>query len=76
LGFWADFGQEPVFRGIILVALTGWGSAEDKLRSKEAGFDFHLTKPVEVDAVEGVLAQFSIFGKVEAPLSVYAHEAP
>lgn len=38
-----------------LVALTGWGSAEDKRRSKAAGFDGHLTKPVEVSEVEEIL---------------------
>ena len=33
--------------GVLLVALTGWGQSEDRQRSKEAGFDRHLTKPVE-----------------------------
>lgn len=31
----------------LIVALTGWGSPEDALRSRDAGFDFHLVKPVE-----------------------------
>ncbi|HUQ09839.1 MAG TPA: response regulator [Steroidobacteraceae bacterium] len=30
-----------------LIALTGWGQAEDRLRSREAGFDAHLVKPVD-----------------------------
>jgi CheY-like chemotaxis protein len=38
-----------------LVALTGWGTAEDKRKSAEAGFDVHLTKPVDASAVEKVL---------------------
>jgi CheY-like chemotaxis protein len=32
---------------MILVALTGWGQPEDKQRTKEAGFNHHLVKPVE-----------------------------
>jgi CheY-like chemotaxis protein len=39
-----------------LVALTGWGSEDDRAKSLSAGFDVHLTKPVEIAAVEGVLA--------------------
>ncbi len=47
---------EAALCGAVLVALTGWGSDEDKRQSKEAGFDFHLTKPVDLTAVENVLA--------------------
>jgi CheY-like chemotaxis protein len=39
----------------VLVALTGWGSEDDKRKSKEAGFDCHLTKPVDVDRVGDLL---------------------
>jgi len=42
----------------VLVALTGWGSDDDKRTSYDAGFDFHLTKPVDADAVQVVLARF------------------
>jgi CheY-like chemotaxis protein len=49
--------NEPALRRSVLVALTGWGSEQDKQQSREAGFDFHLTKPVEVAAVESILAQ-------------------
>jgi CheY-like chemotaxis protein len=34
-------------RPVRLVALTGWGQAEDKRRAAEAGFDAHWTKPVD-----------------------------
>lgn len=44
-------------RDVILVALTGWGQAEDRRRSKEAGFDFHIVKPVEIAALEKLLAE-------------------
>jgi CheY-like chemotaxis protein len=40
-----------------LIALTGWGTEEDQRKSREAGFDAHLTKPVEPAAVDKVLAQ-------------------
>jgi signal transduction histidine kinase len=48
---------EPALCRATLVAVTGWGSEEDKQRSRDAGFDFHLTKPVEVDAIEKILAR-------------------
>ena len=38
-----------------LVALTGWGTVETKQKTKEAGFDEHLTKPVELARVESIL---------------------
>jgi CheY-like chemotaxis protein len=34
---------------MLLVALTGWGQETDKQKAKDAGFDCHLTKPVEPD---------------------------
>jgi CheY-like chemotaxis protein len=40
---------------ILLIALTGWGEDEDKKRSLNAGFDLHLVKPVEFDAIESIL---------------------
>jgi PAS domain S-box-containing protein len=39
-----------------LVALTGWGGEGDRARSLSAGFDLHLTKPVEIGTVDSVLA--------------------
>ena len=41
---------------IVLVALTGWGQDEDKRRSRDAGFDHHLTKPPEPDVVQRLIA--------------------
>ena len=40
---------------IILVALTGWGQSGDKSRAKQAGFDHHLTKPVDFEELMGFL---------------------
>ena len=45
----------PDFREITLIALTGWGQEKDRRRSRRAGFDFHLTKPANVDALETLL---------------------
>jgi CheY-like chemotaxis protein len=43
-------------RGLTLVALTGWGQAEDREKTKDAGFDLHLVKPVEPGALRALLA--------------------
>ena len=43
-----------------LIALTGWGQNEDRQRSLEAGFDHHLVKPVDPDALEQLLAGLQI----------------
>jgi CheY-like chemotaxis protein len=39
----------------VLIALTGYGQASDRTRSLEAGFDYHLVKPVELQAIEKLL---------------------
>jgi PAS domain S-box-containing protein len=49
--------REPGLDGVRLVALTGWGQEEDRRRTREAGFDGHLVKPVEVDIIQAVLAE-------------------
>jgi two-component system, chemotaxis family, CheB/CheR fusion protein len=41
----------------LLVAVTGLGQSQDRARSKEAGFDLHLTKPVSVETLQQVLGQ-------------------
>jgi len=48
--------QLPALDGVMLVALTGWGTEEDRARSRAAGFDRHLLKPALPDDVEAVLA--------------------
>jgi CheY-like chemotaxis protein len=39
----------------VLVALTGWGSEDDRERTSAAGFDLHLTKPISLEAIERML---------------------
>jgi PAS domain S-box-containing protein len=45
----------PRGRNLVLVALTGWSQADDKKRAADAGFDEHLTKPVDPDVLSRVL---------------------
>lgn len=47
--------QQRSDNGLVLVALTGWGQDEDKRRSTEAGFDFHLVKPIDPSALQKLL---------------------
>jgi PAS domain S-box-containing protein len=42
--------------GVKLIALTGWGQEANRRQSREVGFDHHLTKPVEFDALQRLLA--------------------
>jgi len=44
---------------LTLVALTGWGAYSDRQKSSEAGFDHHLTKPVQLDVVQDLLAKLA-----------------
>jgi PAS domain S-box-containing protein len=47
--------NRPWGKAIVLAALTGWGQEEDRRRTTNAGFDFHLIKPAEPDAVRRIL---------------------
>ena len=48
----------PEFEKTLIVALTGWGQEEDVARSREAGFDHHLVKPANPDAIRELLDGF------------------
>jgi signal transduction histidine kinase len=52
----AQIRQQPWGKNLLLVAQTGWGQEEDMRRSQEAGFNFHLTKPLDFDKLKSVLA--------------------
>jgi two-component system CheB/CheR fusion protein len=56
--------RDPALKHLVLVALTGYGREEDKDRSIGAGFDYHLVKPVALDALSDL-----IDGLRETPLS-------
>jgi len=53
----AELRRDPSTREAKLIAVTGYGGAEDRRRSKEAGFDLHLTKPVDPAQLRQVLQQ-------------------
>ena len=43
--------------GALVVAMTGYGQDEDRQRSRAAGFDAHLVKPIDLDALQELLAR-------------------
>jgi PAS domain S-box-containing protein len=47
--------RQPGLRGVVLVALTGWGQEEDRERARRAGFDHHLTKPAAPETLQQLL---------------------
>jgi len=49
------FRAEPDAGRVLLVALTGYGSSADRDRSRQAGFDLHLIKPVDPQALQDLL---------------------
>jgi len=48
---------EPWGKSTVLIALTGWGQDEDRRRSREVGFDSHLVKPLDPDALSTLLSK-------------------
>jgi PAS domain S-box-containing protein len=44
--------SDPLHQGVLITALTGYGQAEDRARSHAAGFDYHLTKPPDMNVLE------------------------
>jgi signal transduction histidine kinase/CheY-like chemotaxis protein len=55
--------EEPGMEDLLLVALTGYGQDSDRQRAEEAGFDFHLVKPVSVETLHDLLADLSAWPK-------------
>jgi PAS domain S-box-containing protein len=51
--------QQPWGQEMFLIALTGWGQDEDRRRTEEAGFNFHIVKPVDPAALMKLLASRS-----------------
>jgi CheY-like chemotaxis protein/nitrogen-specific signal transduction histidine kinase len=47
--------EDPRMRDATLVALTGWGQREDRRRTGEAGFDYHLVKPADMRTLQSIL---------------------
>jgi len=51
--------SDPGLSRSVLIAVTGWGSEEDRRRSHDAGFDEHLTKPIDMATLDPLLRRFS-----------------
>ncbi|MNT62880.1 hybrid sensory histidine kinase BarA [compost metagenome] len=49
--------QRAQGRDVLMIALTGWGQGEARAQTEQAGFDHHLTKPVDFDAIAALLEQ-------------------
>jgi DNA-binding response OmpR family regulator len=45
---------------VVVIALTGWGQEEDRRRSREAGVDYHLTKPVDFEELNKLLGAVNV----------------
>jgi signal transduction histidine kinase/DNA-binding response OmpR family regulator len=58
---------DPRFSRTTLVALTGWGTSEDKRRAVAAGFDLHLTKPIDARALQSALDRLGAGAQAPAP---------
>ena len=48
--------KQPWGRKVIVIAVTGWGQDDDRQRSHDAGFDHHMVKPVDPQALMKMLA--------------------
>lgn len=47
--------EQPEWRDLMLIALTGWGQPEDRQRADLAGFNHHLLKPADLDALQNLI---------------------
>jgi PAS domain S-box-containing protein len=52
-----ELRRDPVTAGTRLIAITGYGQAEDRRRARAAGFDHHLTKPVDAAVLQPLLVR-------------------
>jgi CheY-like chemotaxis protein len=52
--------EQPRGKRVVIIALTGWGQDEDRRRSREAGFDHHLVKPVDPQALMKMIADLVV----------------
>ena len=59
--------EQPWGKSLVLVALTGWGQDEDRQKSREAGFDGHMVKPVDPAALTKLLAEFPSARDIRLP---------
>ena len=48
----------PPMKDALLIALTGYGTPEDKSKAQSAGFDYHFTKPADIDKLQDILVTY------------------
>jgi CheY-like chemotaxis protein len=60
------FREEPGSDGVVLVALTGYGTPEAQERSRKSGFDHHLIKPVNSETLEEIMRE-AVSARAVAP---------
>jgi CheY-like chemotaxis protein len=58
--------RESTLADLTLVALSGWGTEEDRMRGRDAGIDHHLTKPVLLEDVKAILRHAESTKKISA----------
>jgi CheY-like chemotaxis protein len=63
--------QHPRFKGVVLVALTGYGRDQDRQQSRAAGFDYHMVKPVNLDTLQELVARLGREPKGPSPTPVH-----
>ncbi len=56
----SGFGNNHAAKDSVIVAASGYGQEEDYHRTKAAGFDYHLVKPIEFDALSSLIARAAI----------------
>ena len=55
----AMFRADPEFKHLCIVAITAYGTPNDRARTRLVGFDAHVQKPVDIHVLESILDQFS-----------------
>lgn len=56
--------QQSQGKTLVLVALTGWGQDADRQKSREAGFNAHIVKPVDAEILSNLLVEFPVVGPI------------
>jgi len=60
--------KEPILKNTVFIAQTGWGQKEHRERTREAGFDHHLVKPVDMKALAAILLELGKAGVSAEPV--------
>jgi CheY-like chemotaxis protein len=59
--------EQPWGKSMVMIALSGWGTEDDRRRTEEAGFDHHLVKPVAPNVLFGLIASRPLRSVEPAP---------